>query len=90
MESEVKLQQALKALNLSSMKYVISTKSKQRLKNLLMEIFNDNLTLREDILKQDLISSDRVNLINEDRIFIDGGNIFLVNNFEQTMIRKNF
>lgn len=90
MESEVKLQQALKALNLSSMKYVISTKSKQRLKNLLMEIFNDNLTLREDILKQDLISSDRVNLINEDRIFIDGGNTFLVNNFEQTMIRKNF
>jgi len=70
LESEIKLGEALKKIQYSTRKYIVNNEIKENLKKMLNEIYDEKLRMRENVKTNDLISSDRLNLINDDKSII--------------------
>lgn len=66
LDSEVKLSEALKKIKYNTRKKIVNNEIKEKLKKMLAEIFDERLSLREEVKLMDLISTDRLNLMNND------------------------
>ncbi len=66
LDSEVKLAEALKKLQYNTRKYIVNKEVKEKLKRMLSEIFDERLRLREEVKSIDPVSSDRLNLMNNE------------------------
>ena len=71
LESEVKLNEALKGIQFDNRKFTVKDEIKDKLKALLMELYDEKLTLKEDLIMKDDQSSDRLNILQDDRSIIN-------------------